>query len=151
VVDHEIDRNQRVDLFRVAAEFDGRIAHGGKVDNSRHAGEVLHQNARRAVGNLVRGFSRLEPFGAGNDVFLRNSASVFKTQKVFQNDLQREGQSGNAFKTVFFRFGNGKVGIGLVTDLKCLFGIETIEGLGHGTRSPSMCGAAGPRLTCCLS
>ena len=30
-----------------------RVAHGGKVDHGGNAGEVLHQHAGRAVGDLV--------------------------------------------------------------------------------------------------
>jgi hypothetical protein len=45
VVDHEVDRRQRVDLLRIAAQLDHRFAHGGEVDHGGHAGEVLHQHA----------------------------------------------------------------------------------------------------------
>jgi hypothetical protein len=48
VVDHQLDRHQRVDLVRVAAELAHRVAHRGEVDDGGHAGEVLHQHARRA-------------------------------------------------------------------------------------------------------
>ena len=41
VVDHELDRDQRVDLLRVAAKVGHRGAHRGQVDDGRHAGEVL--------------------------------------------------------------------------------------------------------------
>jgi hypothetical protein len=42
VVDDEVDRAQRVDLLRVAAQRRHRLAHRGEVDHRRHAGEVLH-------------------------------------------------------------------------------------------------------------
>ena len=32
----------------VAAEVDDGLAHGGQVDDAGHAGEVLHDHARRA-------------------------------------------------------------------------------------------------------
>ena len=35
VVDHQIDRHQRVHLLRVAAEPDDAVAHGGEVDHAR--------------------------------------------------------------------------------------------------------------------
>ena len=45
VVDHELDGDQRVDLLRVAAEVGHRGAHRGQVDDGRHAGEVLQEDA----------------------------------------------------------------------------------------------------------
>ena len=53
VVDDEVDGHQRVDLFRIAAERDHRVAHRGEVDDGRNAGEVLHQHAGRAIGDFV--------------------------------------------------------------------------------------------------
>ncbi len=46
MVDDEIDGDERVDLLRVAAEALHAVAHGGEVDDGRHAGEVLHEDAR---------------------------------------------------------------------------------------------------------
>ena len=54
VVDHELDRHQRVDPPGVAAELLHRVAHRGEVDDRRHAGEVLHQHPRRRIGDLGR-------------------------------------------------------------------------------------------------
>ena len=48
VVDHEIDRDGRIDPVRIAAELDERVAHRGEVNDRRNAGEVLHQHACRA-------------------------------------------------------------------------------------------------------
>ena len=55
VVDHELDRNERIDLGGVAAQLLHGVAHGGEVDDRRHAGEVLHQDAGGPVGDLPRG------------------------------------------------------------------------------------------------
>ena len=54
VVDHELGRDQRVDLRRVAAEVGHRVPHRREVDDRRHAGEVLEQDARRRERDLVR-------------------------------------------------------------------------------------------------
>ena len=48
VVDHQLDRDQRVDLRRVAAQVGHRVAHRGEVDDAGHAGEVLHAPRARA-------------------------------------------------------------------------------------------------------
>src|SRR5262249_16867083 len=52
VVDDKIYGNERIDLFRIAAQFLDGIAHGGQIDNSRNAGEVLHENARGRESDL---------------------------------------------------------------------------------------------------
>ncbi len=68
VVDDQIDRDQRIDLRRVAAAGDHRVAHRGEVDDGGHAGEVLHQHARRPVGDLPIRAPRLQPLGDRLDV-----------------------------------------------------------------------------------
>ena len=39
----------------IAAELRHGVAHRGEIDHGRHAGEVLHQHARRAEGDLALG------------------------------------------------------------------------------------------------
>ena len=53
VIDDEMDRDQRVDLLRIAAELRHRIAHRGEIDHRGNAGEILHQHARRAILDLA--------------------------------------------------------------------------------------------------
>jgi len=98
VVDHEIDRRQRIDLFGVAAHVDHRVAHRGQIDHGRHAGEVLHQHARRAVGDFARGFARLKPARHGFDVVGRDRAPVFPAQQVLEQNFERIGQPLDAFE-----------------------------------------------------
>ena len=90
VVDDEVDRHQRVDLGGVAAERLHGIAHGGEIDHGRHAGEVLHQHARRAVGDLARGGLVLQPFDHGADVVGLDRAAVLEAQQVLDQHLERE-------------------------------------------------------------
>ena len=47
VIDDELDRLERVDAIGIAAETRDALAHGGEIDDRRHAGEVLQQHARR--------------------------------------------------------------------------------------------------------
>ncbi len=63
VVDHQIDRRERIDFCGIAAETFNRFAHGGQVNHGRHAGEVLHQHPCRAIGDLPVSVGRLEPPG----------------------------------------------------------------------------------------
>ncbi len=53
VVDDELRRDQRVDLGRVAAAVEHRVAHGGEVDDRGNAGEVLEEDASRPEGDLT--------------------------------------------------------------------------------------------------
>ena len=53
VVDDQLGGLQRVDAFGVAAQFDDGVAHGGQIDDGRHAGEVLHQHPGRHEGDLL--------------------------------------------------------------------------------------------------
>ena len=53
VIDDELGGRQRIDLVRVAAELDHRLAHRGEIDDGRHAGEVLHEHAARRERDLV--------------------------------------------------------------------------------------------------
>ena len=55
VIDHELDRLQRVDPVRIAAEPRDAVAHRRQIDDRRHAGEVLQQHARRRERNLSLG------------------------------------------------------------------------------------------------
>ena len=69
------------------------VAHGGEVDDRRHAGEVLHQHAGRAEGDLALGLALVgQPVGDGLDVVLGDGAAVLEAQQVFQQHLQRERQ-----------------------------------------------------------
>ena len=53
VIDDELDRLQRVDRSRIAAEPDDAVAHRREIDDRGHAGEVLQQHARRREGDLL--------------------------------------------------------------------------------------------------
>ena len=74
MVDDEIDRHQRIDLLRIAAEMLHRVAHRREIDHRRNAGEVLHQHARRAERDVaVRGLG-LEPVREAENVVLGDGA-----------------------------------------------------------------------------
>jgi hypothetical protein len=45
VVDHQVDRHQRLDGLGFLAEFERHAAHGGQIGQQRHAGEVLQHHA----------------------------------------------------------------------------------------------------------
>ena len=133
VVDDEIDRDQRIDLVGIAAERHHRIAHGGEIDDGRHAGEVLHQHARRAEGDLVLVPAAIfDPCGDRLDVLFGDAASVLVTQQIFQHDLQRIRKSGNARRARFSPPFSGNKSHKSCPDVQRFAALETVEA-GHAS------------------
>ena len=92
VVDDHLGRRERVDLGRVAAEVGHRLAHGGQVDHARHAGEVLHDHARRRELDLLVGLGVGVPAGERLDVVGGDVRAVLGAQQVLQQHLEAERQ-----------------------------------------------------------
>ncbi len=88
VVDHELDRDQRVDLLRVAAEIGHRRSHRGEIDDRRDAGEVLQEDARGVVADLVRRLGGGIPAGDRLDVTRGDGDAVLAPQDVLEQDAQ---------------------------------------------------------------
>ena len=102
VVDNQINGVQRVNLLCVATQRLDAVAHRSKVNNRRNAGEVLHQNAGRAVCDFTCSFTAVRgPVGKRLDVVDGNGFAVFETQKVFQNHFQSGGQFRKITKSRF--------------------------------------------------
>jgi len=87
VVDHELDRDQRVDAARVAALLVHRVAHRGEVDDAGDAREVLEEHPGGRERDLARRLLGRDP--AGDRLDLRLGAVA---QDVLQQDPQRVGQ-----------------------------------------------------------
>ena len=95
VVNHQINRRQRVDLLRVTVGAGHRITHGGQIDHCRHPGKVLHQYTGRAILNLAIRAPLLQPVRHRLDVVQGYGFAVFVAQQVFQQHLERLGQALN--------------------------------------------------------
>jgi hypothetical protein len=76
VIDHELDRLQRVDAIRVPLQLDDRIPHGGQIDDARHAGEILQEDARRHERNLFLDVRGGVPLGERTDVIRLDEGAV---------------------------------------------------------------------------
>jgi hypothetical protein len=62
MVDHELGREERVDLLRIASHAADRPPHRREVDDRGNAREVLEEDARRREGDLGGGLrARLPP------------------------------------------------------------------------------------------
>ncbi len=132
VIDHEVDGNQRVDLFRIATQRHHGIAHGGEIDHGGNAGEVLHQHAGRTVGDFAFSGALVdEPGGNAFDVLFDNRAAVFVAQQIFQDDLHGIRQLGNTGKAVCLSLGQAVVNIILSVHAERGTAIETVERFRH--------------------
>ncbi len=109
VVDDEIDRHERIDPLRVAAERGHGVPHRGKVDDRGHAGEVLHQHARRAEGYLALQRTLLQPNYRGRDIVAGDGAAVLVAEEVLDQHLQRERQPREPGKAVLLRGGKAEI------------------------------------------
>ena len=92
VVDHELDRDQRVDRLRVAAEVAHRVAHRGEIDDGGDAGEVLQEHPRGVEGDLLRRLGGRVPARDRLDVARRDGDAVLVAQHVLEQDPQRVGE-----------------------------------------------------------
>ena len=92
VVDHQVRRRQWVDLLGIAAQIGDGLAHGGQVDDARHTGEVLHDNACGRVLDFDAGLCLGVPLRDRLDVILGDVAAVLVAQQVFGEDFQAVGK-----------------------------------------------------------
>ena len=128
VVDDQIDRHQRIDAGSLAAELGDGVAHGGQIDHGGNAGEILHQHAGGTEGDFLLGLALVrQPFGAADDVFLRDGAPVLEAQQIFKDDLHRIRQARDALEPVLFGLFQRKVMIGLRSDDERLAAFEAVE------------------------
>ena len=89
MVDHEINRDLRIDRIGRGAEILRSVAHRREVNNCRNAGKVLHQDAGRAIGDFVAcGALVVEPGLEREDVVPGNSLAIFEAQHVLQQHLE---------------------------------------------------------------
>ena len=84
VVDHQLDRDQRVDLLRIAAHVVHRVAHRCEVDDRGHTRQVLHQHAAGREADLAARLVLRDPGPDRLDVLV-----VARTQHVLEEDPQR--------------------------------------------------------------
>ena len=121
VVDHEFGRRQRVDLRGVAAEVDDGLAHGGEVDDGRHAGEVLHHDARGRELDLGVGLGVGPPVAERLDLRRRDVLAVLGAQQVLEQHLQAERQALRALDGI-----DAVVVQRVVTDTQPVLGPEAV-------------------------
>jgi len=91
VVDDHIGRDERVDAGGVTAHLGHRVTHRGKVDDARHAGEVLQHDTARNERDLDGLTGVRRPRNQGPDIVVVDEAADEVPQHVFKQDLDRDG------------------------------------------------------------
>jgi len=139
MIDDEIDRGERIDLAGIAAQRFHGVAHGGEVDDGRHAGEVLHQHPGGTKGDLAVGLAAVhQPFGHRCDVLAGDGAAILVTKQVFQQHLEGKGQGADAGEAVLLGELEVVIGVGPATGLERAAAVEAVErGFVHGATSLS--------------
>ena len=127
VVDDHLGRVQRVDLVRVAAQGAHGLTHGCKIHNTRHAGEVLHEDAGRGELDLHARLCGRVPVCDCLDVVLGDVLAVLGAQEVLAQHLEGVGEFLHAFDCV-----ERKVVVRLTADLERLLGTERVLAFCHG-------------------
>ena len=69
MIHHEIDWNQRLDDFWIAAKPFHRASHRGEIDDQRNAGEILKNDSRNYERNLFIGRFLRIPVRQRLDIF----------------------------------------------------------------------------------
>ena len=136
MVDHQVDRRERIDLLRIAAQLGHGLAHGGQVHHRRHAGEVLHQHPRRAVGDLPVGATVVQPGADRLDVVHGDRVAVLVAQQVLQQDLQRIGQARHVADPGLGRGRQGVVVVGGAAHIQAAAGFQAVLSCAHGLSPP---------------
>ena len=131
VVDDEVDGDERLDHGGILAEFGDGFAHGGEVDEERHAGEVLQHDARDDERDL--GVDRLRgiPRGERLHVVLRDRDTIAVTQDGFEDEADGDRQARDLAETGLLE---GRHGVDLPGLAAGGEGAEGFEGVfeGHG-------------------
>ena len=93
MVDHQIDRRQRIDFRWIFSQRLHRIAHGSEINHGGNPGEILHQHPRRTEGNFHLVLAAvLQPCSNTFDVCLGNRAPILMPEQIFQQHLERIGK-----------------------------------------------------------
>ena len=136
VVDHQIHRREGIDDARILARRHHRAAHGGEIGDAGHAGEILHQHPRRAIGDLLGRWLFLGPVRQGLDVLPLHRAAVLEAQQVLEQDLQRHRQPRHIAGAALGCFGKAEIGVLAATNAKGLAGAETVAAHGFLVTPP---------------
>jgi hypothetical protein len=92
VVDHQVHRDERVHVRRIAAGTLDGAAHRGEIHHGGNPREVLHQDPGGHEGEIPR---RPRPCRARAAVFVVHVARAAPAQEVLEEDLDRVRKPGD--------------------------------------------------------
>ncbi len=124
MVDDHVGLHLRVDHLGVAAELLDGVAHRGQVDDARHAGEVLHDDARRRELDLMAWIGCRVPIEQRLHVLVGDVGAVLVAHKVLDEHLERIRKVVNALKV-----GDAVVVVRLLPDVE---DVQLVVAHGHG-------------------
>ena len=94
MVDHQVDRNQRLDQPGLVPHPRRNATHRGQVDQQRHPGEILQHHARDHEWNLFGARGPRSPGGHLPSVILGDFVAVAVPEHRLQHHADRMGQAG---------------------------------------------------------
>ena len=103
MIDHKIDRDERFDDLRVASEPLDRAAHRGEIDNQRHAGEILQNDARDYKWDFLICGRFCVPIRQRLHIFASDFFAVVIAQYRFEHDTNAHRQPRNLANTLFLQ------------------------------------------------
>ncbi|MNP53035.1 hypothetical protein D3C76_1474700 [compost metagenome] len=118
MVDNEVNRHERVDLFWIAASLFHRIAHRSKIHDNRYTGEILQNDTCRDEWNFLVIVTAICPAGQLFYVFFGDSTSVELTNCCFKQHFNGERKPGKIAVAVFLKSIETVVAVRLASDLK---------------------------------
>src|SRR5207253_10431041 len=98
VIDHQIDRNERLDDAGVLIEARRGRAHCRQIDQQWHAREVLQQDARDHERDLFGPLGPGLPLRERADVVFRDFLSVDVAENRFEDDADADRQTRDRAK-----------------------------------------------------
>jgi hypothetical protein len=102
MIDHQVDRNQRLDVLWIFAHALCHAAHCRQIGEQRHAGEVLQHHARHDKRNFIGAGAGRRPAGQFADVFFGDFFAVAIAQHRLQYQTDRNRQARNVDAKLFF-------------------------------------------------
>ena len=91
VIDDQIDRAERVDLLRIAAQTSNCVSHGSEIDHSGHSGEILEDNSCRLEGDFNGFAGQFLPVEDILHVLGSDLELIAVSDRTFEEDADAEG------------------------------------------------------------
>ncbi len=142
VIDHQVRGHQGIGAGGIGAHGGKGVAHGGEIDHTGHAGEVLKQHARGHEGDFLG--AGAFAFGDERHVGGGDALAVLVAEEVLEQDADREGKARDVGDALFLERRETEVVVVGRADAQLRRCVERIVGhcLDYKWVEASTCGAA---------